>query len=428
VDRHGQRWTVPDHAGLQQLSIAVRFLCVSAPLAGHLDWGGYLATAAQLRARGHEVVWASGAEVAPLVARAGVPFVAISETGWRWPPPPPLARLAELTEEEWRYLRGARALDQWLDPPRVEAAVLALAEVAADVKPDVIVSEMFIAAAGVVAEQIDKMLLVAGWPAFAAQSSAGDALTLDARQRLARILAAGGCRGVNFAASEPPSLRSPSLHLTFWSERWYAGLVQAPQTHHAGGLPLEMLPADPYLPSPAERPWVMITLGTTFNRDPAFFVAAAAAADQLGCLPIVLLGRTPEPEGADRWLARLPAGTVVRTQADFRTLLPYAVAAIHHGGAGTTHALVRAATPQVVVPHAADQIYQAHGVTRAGVGIHLPPKEVTVERLVAALATILPDLSAHRAHAVRLRDEFAALGGVPAAAALIERVAESVLD
>lgn len=406
----------------------MRFLCVSAPLAGHLDWGGYLATAAQLQARGHEVVWASGVEAAAWVERAGVPFAPVEETGWRWPPPPPLVRPASLTEEEWRQVRGERALDQWLDPQRVEAAVEALAAVAADVKPDVVVGEMFVAAAGLVAERLGKPFLVAGWPALAVRSNAGDALTLDARRRLARILAASGCRGVNFSGDGPPSLRSPHLHLTFWSERWYTGLAPAPQTRHTGGLPLESLPPASQAPPPDDRPWVVITLGTTFNQDPAFFVAAASAADQLGCQPIVLLGRTPDPAGADRWLERLPAGTVVWEHADFRALLPYAAAAIHHGGAGTTHALVRTATPQIVVPHAADQIHQAHGVTRTGVGLHLPPREVTVERLVAALATILPDLSVQRSQAVRLRDEFAALGGVPAAAALVENVAKRMLE
>jgi UDP:flavonoid glycosyltransferase YjiC (YdhE family) len=405
----------------------MRVLCVSAPLAGHLDWGGYLATAAQLRQRGHEVVWASGGEVAAQVQRVDVPFVAMAETGWRWPPPPPLVRPATFSEEEWRLVRGLRALDQWLDPVRVEAASAALAAVAADVQPDVIVSEMFVAAAGVVAEQFGKPLLVAGWPAIDGPTSAGDALALEARQRLLRILAANGCRGVNFTTGGPPALRSPHLHLTFWSERWYTGLALMPQTHHAGGLPLDVLPADAQTPSPDDRPWVVITLGTTFNRDPAFFVAAATAADQLGCLPILLLGRTPEPSGADRWLERLPAATVVREHADFRTVLPYAAAAIHHGGAGTTHALVRAATPQIVVPHAADQIHQAHGVTRTGIGLHLPPKSVTIERLADALAMILPDRSAQRGQAERLRTEFAVLGGVQAAATQIETVSASVL-
>jgi UDP:flavonoid glycosyltransferase YjiC (YdhE family) len=94
-------------------------------------------------------------------------------------------------------------------------------------------------------------------------------------------------------------------------------------------------------------------------------------------------------------------------------------AAIHHGGAGTTHALVRHAVPQIVVPHAADQGRQALGVQRSGVGIHLPAQSVTVPSLVAALAALLPDLSDQRARAQALQAEFHALGGVPAAADLL---------
>lgn len=401
--------------------MTIRYLFISAQLAGHLDWGGYLATASLLHRRGHEVTWASGDAVAAQVTAAGVPFAPLAETGWRWPPPPPLTRPDDLPDTAWRRVRGERALDQWLDPRRVGAAVDALTAVADAVQPDVIVSEMFVAAAGLVAERIGKPLLVAGWPAVAAQSTAGDELTHLARGRLDQLLAATGCRGVNFTAEGPPALRSPHLHLTFWCERWYSGLSLLAQTRHAGALPLEALPADATLPSPDERPWVVITLGTTFNHDPAFFIAAAQAADRLGCLPIVLLGRTPDPAGADRWLNRLPATACVRDHADFRTLLPYAAAAIHHGGAGTTHALVRAAVPQIVAPHAADQIHQAQGLMRTGAGVHIPPKEVTVERLVATLAALLPDLAPVRANAAALRDELAALGGTEAAATMLSQ-------
>jgi UDP:flavonoid glycosyltransferase YjiC (YdhE family) len=392
-----------------------------------LDWGGYLATASLLHRRGHEVTWASGAAVAAQVADAGVPFIPLAETGWRWPPPPPLTRPDDLPDAEWRLVRGERALDQWLDPPRVAAAVDALAAVAEAVQPDVIVSEMFVAAAGLVAEQIRKPLVVAGWPAVAPHSTAGEVLTHSARARLDHLLAATGCRGVNFTTVGPPALRSPHLHLTFWCERWYSGLTLLSQTRHAGALPLDALPADATLPSPDERPWVVITLGTTFNHDPAFFIAAAHAADRLGCLPIVLLGRTPDPAGVDRWLERLPATACVRGHADFRTLLPHAAAAIHHGGAGTTHALVRAALPQIVAPHAADQIHQAQGLTRTGAGVHIPPKEVTVERLVTALAALLPDLAPVRANAVLLRDELAALGGTESAATMLTQFPQTIL-
>ena len=187
-----------------------------------------------------------------------------------------------------------------------------------------------------------------------------------------------------------------------------------------GGLPLDALPADPALPD--DRPGVVITLGTSFHYDPAFFLGAAHAAERLGCLPLLLLGRVPGATEYAGWLRQLPAGSAVRSTVDLRSVLPYAAAAIHHGGAGTTHALVRAAVPQIAVPHAADQIHQAQGLARTGAGLHIPPKEVTVERLEAALAAILPDLAAVRANAAVLRNELAALGGVPAAVAALEQI------
>ena len=45
----------------------MRILCVSAQLPGHLDWGGYLATAAELARRGHDMLWTSGIAVAEQV-------------------------------------------------------------------------------------------------------------------------------------------------------------------------------------------------------------------------------------------------------------------------------------------------------------------------------------------------------------------------
>ena len=62
----------------------MRFLFVSAQLPGHLDWGGYLATAVALKRRGHAVLWASGAAVNGLVMATGVEFHELAETGWRW--------------------------------------------------------------------------------------------------------------------------------------------------------------------------------------------------------------------------------------------------------------------------------------------------------------------------------------------------------
>jgi UDP-N-acetylglucosamine:LPS N-acetylglucosamine transferase len=397
----------------------MRFLFVSAQLPGHLDWGGYLATAAELVRRGHEVRWASGKEVAALVTQAGVPFHPLAQTGWRWPPPPPLQPSPELDAATVRRLRAERALDQWLDVARVTPAAAELIALGQTFRPDVVVSEVFVSAAGIVAEKLGVPLVVAGWPALQPKVAGGDDdLVAEARGRLHRLLAHFALQGENWTTDGAPALLSPHLHLTYWSPGWYHGLSLLPQTVHVGG----QAPS-PSSPSPALEPWVLITLGTSFGNDPNFFINASHAAVQLGCLPILALGG-PLPAAAMQTMkARLPAQKVVTERVDFAGVLPNVAAAIHHGGAGTTHALITHAVPQIIVPHAADQMHQAQGAVRSGVGIHVPAREATIDRLAAALAQVLPDLSPYRAKTHELRDEFAALGGVPRAADLFVQLA-----
>jgi UDP:flavonoid glycosyltransferase YjiC (YdhE family) len=401
----------------------MRILCVSAQLPGHLDWGGYLATAAELARRGHTLLWASGPAVAPLVTAAGLSFQPLAETGWRWPPPPPLpddpADDAE-TRQARQRLKQRRALDQWLDPARVATATIELDAVIRSFRPDLILSEMFVAAAGLAAEAAQVPLAVVGWPAPVPRPDArGDETVAEARARLDGLRARFGLAGVNWTPAGPPALCSPHLHLTFWSAAWFEGVAVGGQTVHRGGLRQERAPdqqPDPTLPSPDDAPWVLITLGTSFNADPAFFVAAACAAAQMGCLPLIAAGTPLETPWVQALAPRLPPRAVLRPRVDFAAVLPFVAAAIHHGGAGTTHALVTHAVPQIVVPHAADQMRQAQGVVRSGVGRALPPKEVTAARLADALAEALPDRSPLRARAQTLQAEFDALGGPPAAA------------
>ena len=404
----------------------MRILCVSAQLPGHLDWGGYLATASTLIERGHDVLWASGLAVAERVQRANVPFYGLLETGWRWPPPLPLTNTDTIDPQTLQHQRQLRALDQWLDADRVSLAVDALQEVVEDFQPDLVLSEMFVAAAGMVAERNGLPLVIMGWPAPMPQSVTGaDLMVGVARNRLEQLLARFAVSGKNWTNSGPPALCSPLLHLTYWSPSWFAGMAIGPQTVHVGGVrptthPMASSVAEPELPSPDDAPWVLITLGTSFNVDPNFFIAASHAVDQLGGLPLLALGAPLESDWVEGMRARLPASAVVRAQVDFATTLPHVAAAIHHGGAGTTHALVVHAVPQIVVPHAADQMRQAQGIMRSGVGHYLPAKEVTIPRLVEVLAQTLPDRSPLRTHAFALQSEFHALGGVPAAANHIE--------
>ncbi|MGK5683696.1 glycosyltransferase [Actinoplanes sp. URMC 104] len=98
-------------------------------------------------------------------------------------------------------------------------------------------------------------------------------------------------------------------------------------------------------------------------------------------------------------------------------VLPGAVVAVHHGGAGTVHAAARAGTPQVVLPFLGDQPFWAGVVRRAGLGTRIPrrPHAGTV---AAALATALACTPAARATAARMRSE----DGAAAAADVIEQL------
>jgi hypothetical protein len=318
-------------------------------------------------------------------------------------------------------LRAERALDQWLDPVRVETATHELIALGRQLQPDLLVSETFVSAAGLAAEVLGIRFVVAGWPALPPKHIGGDPFVIEtARHRLQTLLETFGLAGRNWTAEGAPALLSPRLHLTYWSPRWYSGVEMLPQTEHVGGA------AGPPAPPPAWPnldPRVLITLGTSFGNDLNFFLNAAHAAAQVGCLPILALGGQLPPAQLETLRTRLPRGTIVTQSIAFDAMLPQIDAAIHHGGAGTTHALVTHAVPQIVVPHAAEQMHQAQGVVRSGVGLHLPAKEATIERLVGALAQVLPDLAEVRTKAQALRDEFAALGGVSQAATRLVQAA-----
>ncbi len=78
-----------------------------------------------------------------------------------------------------------------------------------------------------------------------------------------------------------------------------------------------------------------------------------------------------------------------------QALFQRVAAVVHHGGAGTTHTASRSGTPQVILPHIADQPSWAAKITELGIGVTAAP-----ETLADALSQALkPDLRV-RAQAV----------------------------
>lgn len=71
-------------------------------------------------------------------------------------------------------------------------------------------------------------------------------------------------------------------------------------------------------------------------------------------------------------------------------LFPKMSAVVHHGGAGTTAAAMRAGVPAVVVPFFADQHFWASRVERAGLGPKPVPKhKLNADRLARALSEVV---------------------------------------
>lgn len=102
-------------------------------------------------------------------------------------------------------------------------------------------------------------------------------------------------------------------------------------------------------------------------------------------------------------------------------LFPRVAAVVHHGGAGTTAAALRAGVPGVLTPFGGDQIAWADIVARAGAGPRaVGIRRLTAERLAAAIERAVNDPTM-RARAAALGETIRAEDGVARAVEVIER-------
>lgn len=101
-------------------------------------------------------------------------------------------------------------------------------------------------------------------------------------------------------------------------------------------------------------------------------------------------------------------------------IFPRVAGIVHHGGAGTTAAAIRAGVPALVVPFMAEQPFWAGRVAALGLGPPpIPHKELSADRLVAGLRTLLERRSL-RTRAAALAEQVRAEDGVGSAIEIIE--------
>jgi len=121
---------------------------------------------------------------------------------------------------------------------------------------------------------------------------------------------------------------------------------------------------------------------------------------------------------------RIPPNVLVLPEASHTWLLPRCLAVVHHGGAGTTGAGLRAGIPNIVLPSATDQPFWAKRVTELGAGPQpIPLKGLTTESLSAALLAAQNDANM-RVRAAQVGESIRAENGVENMIRLVEDQAE----
>jgi len=156
-------------------------------------------------------------------------------------------------------------------------------------------------------------------------------------------------------------------------------------------------------------PPVVVSFGSMVSREAARIARIVFdALQQTGQRGIVQRG------WADLIAERLPSHIYLADDIPHDWLLPQAAAMIHHGGAGTTAAALRAGLPAVIVPFAADQPFWAWRAHLTGANpAPIPIAELSITRLSAALAEAISPL--RRARAADISKRMQAEGGVKAA-------------
>lgn len=151
----------------------------------------------------------------------------------------------------------------------------------------------------------------------------------------------------------------------------------------------------------AGDPPVCITFGSMINRATATLTQAALTASaRLGYRALVITGWGGEQP------AHVPEQTLFVESAPHTWLFPQCQAVMHHGGAGTSAAGLRAGLPTLVVPHTADQFFWGQRVAALGVGprplaVRQANAETLTEALAAATTPVIRQRAAVLGHQVR---------------------------
>lgn len=347
---------------VEEVARAMRVLFSSNPMYGHVNTMLPLAGAAQTA--GHDVAWATGASMAPLVESRGI-------RTWQLGP----------------AAAPAGASVDWIQYFLVAASerVGPLTSRAAQWQPDVVVHEDTDLAGAVAALHSGARHLIHGlglmppvriWDVF---EQSIDRLINET----GGVTPAHEVREATYLDVCPPSLQTSP------GERIWNRVL--PLRHSAGspapGDQLDLAIVDAL---PNER-LVHLTLGTVFSDA---VEVLRTAIDGLRHLPVNLVV-TVGPGGDPSALGQQPPHVVIERYLPHSVLLPRCDAVVSQGGAGIMFGALAHGLPQLVLPQGGDQHMNADALARSGAGLALLQGEVTAEAVSRAMTQLLgePDFS-----------------------------------
>ncbi|MBM7055746.1 macrolide-inactivating glycosyltransferase [Streptomyces sp. RHZ10] len=168
-------------------------------------------------------------------------------------------------------------------------------------------------------------------------------------------------------------------------------------------------------PAGAEKV-LLVSLGSSFTKQPAFYRECVAAFGDLPGWHVVLqIGAHVDPAE----LGDVPGNVEVRDWVPQLSVLKQADAFITHAGAGGSQEGLATGTPMVAVPQAVDQFGNADMLQSLGVARHLPMEEADAASLREAVLALVGDPEV-AARCARLSEQMSREGGTPRAADLIE--------
>ncbi len=165
----------------------------------------------------------------------------------------------------------------------------------------------------------------------------------------------------------------------------------------------------------AGKPPIYVGFGSLGNRDQAtqtteLVLDALERSGQRGILATGWSGLTE--------VKQIPENIFMVESVPHAWLFPKMSVVVHHGGAGTTAAALRASVPSVIIPHSNDQFAWGKRVYELGVGAKpIPRKKLTAEKLSTAIAYALNEKV--KAKAIALGEKIQSENGTKVAANLI---------